>query len=100
LKLSLHGDPLNRIARQILELILVGGIVSLLRVAQFAVEKRAAAVSTSAIRALPLHRDPFCGIHVSPEISFQAAHQGQVAHFCSAECREKYLRSGPQLSGA
>jgi YHS domain-containing protein len=78
----------------------MGGIVSLLRVAQAAVQQRASVAAASAARSLPLYRDPLCGIHVSPQISFQAAHQGVVAHFCSAECREKYLRSGPQLTGA
>jgi YHS domain-containing protein len=78
----------------------VGGIVSLLRAAQFAVQARPNSGVPSGTPALPLHRDPLCGMHVSPQISFQARHHGEVAHFCSAECREKYLRSGPQLTGA
>ncbi len=40
-----------------------------------------------------LYRDPVCGTHVSPEISFSLEDAGQVVHFCSAECRERYRTS-------
>lgn len=39
---------------------------------------------------LQLYRDPWCGTHVSPEISHTLEEAGQVLHFCSAECRERY----------
>ncbi len=38
----------------------------------------------------PLYRDPWCGTHVSAEISHPLEQGGQVLHFCSAECRERY----------
>ncbi|HEX2713534.1 MAG TPA: hypothetical protein VHM88_15140 [Candidatus Acidoferrales bacterium] len=41
----------------------------------------------------PLHRDPWCGTHVSPEISHRLEQGGQVLHFCSTECRERYQGS-------
>ncbi len=41
----------------------------------------------------PLYRDPWCGTHVSPEISYPLEQGGQVLHFCSAECRERYRAS-------
>ncbi len=41
----------------------------------------------------PLYRDPWCGTHVSPEISYSLEQAGQALHFCSAECRERYLES-------
>lgn len=40
-----------------------------------------------------LYRDPWCGTHVSPEISHTLEQAGQVLHFCSAECRQRYLAS-------
>ena len=41
----------------------------------------------------PLYRDPWCGTHVSPEISYSLEQGGQILHFCSAECRERYQAS-------
>jgi YHS domain-containing protein len=38
----------------------------------------------------PLHRDPWCGTYVSPEISHTLEQAGEVHHFCSADCRERY----------
>lgn len=37
-----------------------------------------------------LHRDPACGTHVPEAISFPLELQGEVQHFCSVECREKF----------
>lgn len=37
-----------------------------------------------------LRRDPVCGTHVSPKISYTLEHDGVVHHFCSAECRAKF----------
>jgi YHS domain-containing protein len=46
-----------------------------------------------------LRRDPYCGTHVSPEISFSLQQAGQIEHFCSTECRDRFLRSGRYLRG-
>jgi YHS domain-containing protein len=46
-----------------------------------------------------LRRDPCCGTYVSPEISFSVEQAGQIEHFCSAECRDRFLRSGRCLRG-
>jgi len=43
-----------------------------------------------------LRRDPVCGMFVSPEISFTFEQAGQVHHFCSAECRERFKSSLPR----
>jgi YHS domain-containing protein len=45
-----------------------------------------------------LHRDPICGMFVSPEVSFTLEQQGQVHHFCSAECRERFQNSLPRAA--
>ena len=50
--------------------------------------------------AIPLHRDPWCGTHVSPEISFPFEQLGQMMHFCSAECRIRYQQSSQRAASA
>ncbi len=50
--------------------------------------------------AIPLHRDPWCGTYVSPEISFPLEQTGQKLHFCSAECRERYQGSSRRTASA
>src|ERR1700682_1931741 len=48
--------------------------------------------------AISLHRDPWCGTHVSPEISFPLEQAGQVVHFCSGECRTWYQQSSQRAA--
>lgn len=50
--------------------------------------------------AIPLHRDPWCGTYVSPEISFPLEQAGQVLHFCSADCRARYRGSSQRAASA
>src|SRR5262249_17232730 len=38
-----------------------------------------------------LHRDPVCGTHVSEEIALPLREAGETLHFCSEECRNKYV---------
>jgi len=51
-------------------------------------------------RSIALQRDPVCGTHVSPEISFPFEQQDQVIHFCSAECRARYQQSSQRAASA
>ena len=37
-------------------------------------------------------RDPECGMFVSTEVSRRLPWKGQVLHFCSQECLERYQR--------
>jgi len=37
-----------------------------------------------------LKRDPVCGTYVSTAVSVKRTVKGQVVHFCSDECRDKY----------
>jgi YHS domain-containing protein len=37
-----------------------------------------------------LRKDPVCGTYVSPGASVTRTVNGQVLHFCSSECRDKY----------
>ena len=50
--------------------------------------------------AIALHRDPWCGTYVSPEISFPLEQAGQMLHFCSAECRARYQRTSKRAASA
>ena len=50
--------------------------------------------------AIPLHRDPWCGTYVSPEISFPLEQAGQMLHFCSAECRARYQQPSRKAASA
>ena len=51
------------------------------------------ATSNSPNTTKTLYRDPWCGTHVPAEISHSLEQAGQVLHFCSAECRERYVSS-------
>ena len=52
--------------------------------------------SPTAPQAPPAHatselkKDPVCGIYVSAAVSLTRTVNGQVLHFCSPECRDKY----------
>jgi YHS domain-containing protein len=37
-----------------------------------------------------LHQDPVCGTYVAAGSSFRKICNGEVFHFCSEECRDKY----------
>lgn len=40
--------------------------------------------------ARKLVRDPVCGIHVAEHLAIPLRDGGELVHFCSPECREKY----------
>jgi len=40
-----------------------------------------------------LKRDPVCGTYVSTATSIKVTSGGQVIHFCSAACRDKFQKS-------
>lgn len=40
-----------------------------------------------------LKKDPVCGTYVSASGSLTRTVNGQVLHFCSAQCRDKYRRA-------
>jgi len=94
-------NSLSRIILFILWTILFVGIVSLLRWRMRSSVRRAMnARPASPPKPVTLYRDPYCGTYVSPEVSVRATQAGQDLHFCSAECRDRYLRSERQASGA
>jgi YHS domain-containing protein len=40
-----------------------------------------------------LKRDPVCGTYVATASSLKETVRGEVVHFCSTECRDKFLSS-------
>ena len=53
-------------------------------------------VPGSAQSSLPsrrLVRDPVCGVHVAEELAIPLREEGEVVHFCSTACRDKYAVS-------
>ncbi len=38
-----------------------------------------------------LHKDPVCGTYVSPDSAITRTVKGQVLHFCSQACRDRYV---------
>ena len=47
-----------------------------------------------------LVRDPICGMHIAEGLALPLRQGGQVLHFCSAECRDKYLNGTQQISAS
>jgi YHS domain-containing protein len=93
-------NSLSRIIRTLFSAILLGGIVSLLR---FGVQSFAPAAPRrlpTPPGPIPLFRDPSCGTFVSPQVSFRAARAGRIEHFCSEQCRDRFLKSRSTTAGA
>jgi YHS domain-containing protein len=44
-----------------------------------------------------LVRDPVCGMHVAPGLALSVNQGSEMVHFCSAECRDKYLNQTKRL---
>jgi len=86
---------LARIVRLLLWLIFLSWATWLVRKLFAALGKAPTREATSPrpLAPKPLFRDPWCGTHVSAEISHTLEQAGQVLHFCSPECRDRYQAS-------
>jgi YHS domain-containing protein len=51
---------------------------------------RSARSGNAPIEATTLHQDPVCGTYVGADTSLKRIVGGQVLHFCSPECRDRY----------
>lgn len=47
-----------------------------------------------------LVRDPVCGMHVAEALALPLQQGAETVHFCSTECREKYLNGERKLSAS
>ena len=45
-------------------------------------------------RAGKLVKDPICGTYITPKGAISASRAGETFHFCSDECREKFVATG------
>jgi YHS domain-containing protein len=48
--------------------------------------------------ARKLVRDPICGMHMAETIAIPLRNGNELLHFCSAECREKYVQGTQKLT--
>jgi YHS domain-containing protein len=53
----------------------------------------------SGVAARRLVRDPICGMHVAEVLAVPLREGGELVHFCSMACRDKYV-SGTQKMAA
>jgi hypothetical protein len=59
----------------------------------------AAGDAQSGVAARRLVRDPVCGMHVAEVLAVPLREGGELVHFCSTACRDKYV-SGTQRMAA
>jgi YHS domain-containing protein len=45
-----------------------------------------------------LVRDPVCGMHVAEELAISVPTANEPVHFCSVECRDRYLQETQKLA--
>ena|ERR1700690_1287208 len=50
--------------------------------------------------ARKLVRDPVCGMHMAETIAIPLRNGNELLHFCSAECREKYVQGTQKLTAS
>jgi YHS domain-containing protein len=94
-------NSLSRLLRVVMWGVVTGGLLSFVRQWNSSdVHKMAHGTQPGEpARARRLYRDPSCGTYVSPEISIKVEKSGQITHFCSAECRERYARLVARAAG-
>ncbi len=105
---------LSRVVKYVFWLLVVSWSVALLRaVLGWMVRKATAQEQTSAsaagasvdsneaqsgLAARRLVRDPICGTHVAEVLAIPLRENGELVHFCSAECRDKYVSSTQRMA--
>jgi YHS domain-containing protein len=52
----------------------------------------------SGVAARRLVRDPVCGMHVAEVLAVPLRESGELLHFCSVACRDKYVKSTERLA--
>ena len=54
--------------------------------------------SRSGVAARRLVRDPVCGMHVAEVLAVPLRQSGELVHFCSTACRDKYVNSTERMA--
>jgi YHS domain-containing protein len=52
----------------------------------------------SGVAARRLVRDPICGMHVAEVLAVPLRESGELVHFCSTACRDKYVTGTQKLA--
>ena len=52
----------------------------------------------SGVAARRLVRDPVCGMHVAEVLAVPLRESGELVHFCSVACRDKYVKSTERMA--
>ena len=52
----------------------------------------------SGVAARRLVRDPVCGMHVAEVLAIPLRESGELVHFCSVVCRDKYVSSTQRMA--
>jgi YHS domain-containing protein len=94
---------LARILRFLFWLLIVSWSVSILRrivgrMGQGAGPAKPAADVPNEPLSQKLVRDPVCGMHVAEGLSLPLREGAEILHFCSAECRDKYLEGAKKFA--
>jgi len=48
--------------------------------------------------ARKLVRDPVCGMHIAEVLALPLRHDGELLHFCSVACRDKYVSETQRIA--
>jgi YHS domain-containing protein len=52
----------------------------------------------SGVAARRLVRDPVCGMHVAEVLAVPLRESGELVHFCSVACRDKYVNATQRMA--
>ena len=52
----------------------------------------------SGVAARRLVRDPVCGMHVAEVLAVPLRESGELVHFCSTACRDKYVNGTQRMA--
>jgi YHS domain-containing protein len=47
-----------------------------------------------------LVRDPVCGMHLAEGLALPLKQGGEIVHFCSSDCRDKFLNGTQKISAS
>ena len=61
-------------------------------------QPRSSAPEPQSVGSRRLVRDPLCGTHVAEELAVSVRIGTEVIHFCSPECRDKYLEGTQKMA--
>jgi YHS domain-containing protein len=94
---------IGRIVRYLFWIVIVSWSFRLLRrlVGSMAAESAKAepdVIVPDASTARKLVRDPICGMHMAETIAIPLRNGNELLHFCSLQCRDKYVKETQKLA--